>query len=144
MSKVQNFITIQQETEIIDAIRTAEDNTSGEIRVHLEAKSRSKPFDRATEVFGTLNMNTQLKNGVLIYIAVEDKSVVIIGDKGINEVVEADFWESTKNTIVDNFSKGKIKQGLIEGVLKAGEELKKYFPFQKGDINELSDDISTN
>jgi uncharacterized membrane protein len=85
---------------------------------------------------------TELKNGVLIYLAVKDQNFVICGDKGINDVVPADFWNSTKDAMATQFKSGNFKQGLIDGITKAGEQLKKYFPYQDGDTNELSNEIS--
>ncbi|MAM30427.1 MAG: hypothetical protein CMC13_15520 [Flavobacteriaceae bacterium] len=143
MSKVEDFLTADEEMAIVDAIRTAEKNTSGEIRVHLEAHSKTDAFDRAADVFDFLHMNnTKLNNGVLIYIAVEDRTLVIMGDKGINDVVPPHFWESTKDAIIEKFKKGDMKQGLVDGILKAGEQLKKHFPRKNNDTNELPDDIS--
>jgi uncharacterized membrane protein len=143
MSKVEDFLTRQEESEIIEAIRTAEKNTSGEIRVHLETHSNMDAFDRAAEVFDFLHMNnTKLGNGVLIYVAVADRTLVIMGDEGINNVVPPHFWESTKDAIIEQFKKGKTKQGLVDGILSAGEQLKKHFPYRKKDRNELPDDIS--
>lgn len=151
MSKVEDFLTSEEEIAIVEAIRIAEKNTSGEIRVHLEAKSVSveepkqqiDAFDRAAEVFDILHMNnTKESNGVLIYVAVEDRTLVIMGDKGINDVVGQNFWEGTKDIIINHFKNGDMKQGLVDGILKAGEKLKKHFPYQKDDKNELPDDIS--
>jgi len=143
MSNVEDFLTDKEEQEIIDAIRKAEQNTSGEIRVHLERTSKSNSFDRALEVFHLLKMdNTKLQNGVLIYVAIDDKSFVIYGDKGINDVVSTNFWDSTKDVMVSHFKNGHYKQGLVEGVLKAGEQLEKYFPWEHMDRNELIDNIS--
>ena len=143
-SKVEDFLTAEEESQVIDAIRTAEKNTSGEIRVHLEAHSEIDAFDRAAEVFDFLHMNnTKNSNGVLIYVAVEDRTLVILGDTGINDVVPPHFWESTKDAIINGFKNGDIKQGLIDGILMAGEQLKAHFPYQKGDKNELPDSIST-
>jgi len=143
MSKVEEFLTKQEEQEIIEAIRVAEKNTSGEIRVHIEASSEKEHFERALEVFYMLEMNTtEAKNGVLIYVAVHDKKFVIYGDKGINEVVPKDFWNTTKDSIQIHFKAGNFKQGLIDGILKAGEELKEHFPYQQDDTNELSNEIS--
>lgn len=137
------FLTQEDENEIVEAIRLAEKNTSGEIRVHIEQTTSKVPFDRALEVFYELKMNeTQLQNGVLIYLAVADKQFVICGDKGINEVVAPDFWESTKEIMAAQFKQGNFKQGLIDGIAQAGEQLKTYFPWQIDDTNELSNEIS--
>lgn len=143
MSNIEDFLSTEEEQEIIEAIRKAEQNTSGEIRVHLERHASNDPFQRATEVFHYLKMdNTKLQNGVLIYVAIEDKTFVIYGDKGINDVVPNDFWNTTKDIIQGHFKSGRFKRGLIKGVLMAGEQLEQHFPWDHGDKNELSDTIS--
>jgi uncharacterized membrane protein len=143
MSKVEEFLTKVEEEEIISAIKTAEKNTSGEIRVHIEASSKKEHYERALEVFYLLEMNnTKDANAVLIYVAVNDKKFVIYGDKGINSVVPKDFWDTTKNVIQNHFKTGNFKQGIVDGILKAGEELQDHFPYQTDDENELSNEIS--
>lgn len=143
MSQVEEFLTKEEELEIITAIRTAEQNTSGEIRVHIEKSTDKDHYERALEVFHFLKMyNTKDENGVLIYIAVEDHKFVIYGDKGINEVVPKDFWNSTKDVMQNHFKSGNFKQGIIDGILKAGQELKAHFPWSIDDENELSNEIS--
>lgn len=143
MSKVEDFLSKEDEQEIVEAIRIAEKNTSGEIRVHIEKTTSQDAFDRAKEVFHELRMDeTELQNGVLIYLAVEDKHFVICGDKGINDVVGDDFWNCTRDVMVTQFKQNNFKQGLVDGILRAGEQLKKYFPWQEGDTNELSNEIS--
>jgi uncharacterized membrane protein len=143
MSKVEDFLTIAEEQEIVEAIGKAEKDTSGEIRVHIEKENTIAPLDRAMEVFRNLQMeNTQERNGVIIYVAVKSKHFAIYGDKGINEKVGIDFWDSTKEIMQNHFKNGNFKQGLIDGILKAGEQLKTHFPFQDNDTNELSNEIS--
>ncbi|AQS94053.1 hypothetical protein BXQ17_08235 [Polaribacter sp. BM10] len=143
MSKVEEFLTLAEEKEIISAIRTAESNTSGEIRVHIEATSDKEHYKRALEVFHLLKMdNTKDANAVLIYVAVKDHKFVIYGDKGINDVVPNNFWDTTKDVIQNQFKKGNFKQGLVDGILKAGLELQSHFPWQTDDINELPNEIS--
>jgi len=143
MSKVDTFLTREEEQSIVDAILVAERNTSGEIRVHIEARSPIDAFSRAQQLFHYLKMdNTKDRNGVLIYVAVEDHCFVIYGDSGIDQVVPKDFWESTKEVMEAHFKRGEFKEGIIAGVLKAGEELQKHFPWEHGDQNELSDEIS--
>ncbi|AFU67811.1 hypothetical protein P700755_000816 [Psychroflexus torquis ATCC 700755] len=144
MTKVSEFITPTDEQDIIEAIKKAELNTSGEIRVHIEVKCpKEDRFERALEVFQELNMHkTELSNGVLIYVSVEDHQLVILGDKGINEVVPKGFWESTRDEILSEFKQNEYKTGLVKGIHEAGEQLKQHFPCQSGDINELDNDIS--
>ncbi|RKR15351.1 TLP18.3/Psb32/MOLO-1 phosphatase superfamily protein [Maribacter vaceletii] len=143
MSRVEDFLTTEEEQEIVDAIVTAEKNTSGEIRVHIEAHTRLDLLDRAKEVFHFLKMdNTKEENGVLLYIAVNDQKFAIYGDKGIDKVVPANFWDTTKEGIQKDFVAGNFKEGIINGVLKAGKELEEHFPWMHGDTNELSNEIS--
>jgi uncharacterized membrane protein len=143
MSKIEDFLSTEDEQEIVEAIRLAELNTSGEIRVHIEKTSNGHVDKRALEVFHALKMdNTKLLNGVLIYVAVIDKTFAIYGDKGINDVVEKHFWNSTKDKIQSQFKTGHFKQGLIDGILDAGKQLKKHFPYSDSDTNELSNNIS--
>jgi uncharacterized membrane protein len=143
MSKVEDFLTQEDESAVVEAIRLAEKNTSGEIRVHLEETTSMDHYKRAMEVFHVLKMDeTQLKNGVLIYVAVADKKLVICGDKGIDDLVEDDFWDCTKDAILSQFKINNFKQGLLNGIERAGNQLKKHFPYQESDENELSNEIS--
>lgn len=146
MVKAKDFLTPAEEQELIQAIVEAEQNTSGEIRVHIEENSSKPPLERAQEVFYELGMEaTQLKNGVLFYVCLQTKSFALLGDQGIHEKVEADFWDSTKDLVLSHFKNGAFKQGLVEGILRAGERLKQYFPYDAAtDTNELSNEISRN
>ncbi len=137
------FLTAEEELEVVEAIRRAEKETSGEIRVHIEKNTPKEPFERAKEVFHLLKMDaTELKNGVLIYLAVDDHQFVICGDKGINDVVEPDFWDCTKDIMAAEFKKGNFKKGLIDGIKRAGERLQQYFPGRHDDTDELTNEIS--
>lgn len=140
----ETFFTKDQETQIVQAIQAAEKNTSGEIRVHIEPSTNGKDaLARAIEVFQELEMHqTQARNGVLLYLAFEDHSFSIFGDKGINEVVGADFWNSTRDLMQSAFKQGQFAKGLVDGITEAGNALKTYFPYQKDDQNELDDQIS--
>ena len=143
MSKVEDFLSASDEQEIVEAIVTSEKNTSGEIRVHIESHTRLDHFERAREVFHLLKMdNTKEENGVLLYVAVNDRKFAICGAKGIDKIVPENFWESTKDIIQHHFKQGDFKNGILEGVLKAGNELEKHFPWQHGDTNELSNEVS--
>lgn len=143
MSKVEDFLTKAEEQEIVEAIGVAEKNTSGEIRVHIEKENTIAPLNRAMEVFRNLHMeNTKERNGVIIYVAVKSKHFAIYGDEGIHDIVGDDFWNSTKEVMQNHFKNGNFKQGLIDGILKAGEQLKTHFPYQDDDTNELSNEIS--
>lgn len=137
------FFNKSAQSNIIEAIKIAEKNTSGEIRVHLEDKCGRDPLVRAQQLFKDLKMTeTQLKNGVLIYIALHDHTVAIWGDEGIHKHVGQAFWEDEIQLIIKFFKDDKAEEGLIKAILKIGENLKKYFPHQSDDTNELTDEIS--
>lgn len=132
-----------EESAILTAIKDAENKCSGEIRVHVDQYCKSDPMFKAKNVFNHLEMDqTELKNGVLIYVAVKDRKFSIIGDIGINEKVPEDFWESTIEIMIKEFASGNLSGGIVAGIQKAGEQLKHYFPYQNNDLDELPDDIS--
>ena len=141
--KASTFFTREQQIQIRDAIKEAEGETSGEIRVHIETKLSGNVLDRAAWIFKRLRMHeTENRNGVLFYLAVQNKEFAIIGDGGINSKVPEDFWDKIKNTLQKHFRNGKYTEGLIEGILMAGMQLKEHFPHDKNDKNELPDEIS--
>lgn len=140
---VQNNFSEADELQITNAIRVAETNTSGEIRVHIESHCAGDVLDRAAYIFEKLEMHkTELRNGVLFYLALDDRKFAILGDAGINKEVPDNFWESTKEVVIGKLKEGKIAEGIADGIIKAGEQLKTHFPYQEDDVNELSDDIS--
>ncbi len=129
--------------QIVSAIREAEKNTSGEIRVHAEFHCKVEPMQRAIEVFNELEMHkTAARNGVLIYVAITDHVFAIIGDEGINKVVGDNFWCEAKDEMLVHFKRNEIAEGICKGVLLTGEKLKAFFPYSNDDKNELSDEIS--
>ncbi|MCH8014885.1 MAG: TPM domain-containing protein [Candidatus Dadabacteria bacterium] len=137
------FFTSDQKQQIIGAIKDAELNTSGEIRVHIENRCKKEVLDRAATVFATLKMHkTKLRNGVLFYLAIKDQKFAILGDGGINAVIPDDFWDKIKEMMQQKFKEGEFTVGLSSGIKMAGEQLKAHFPYQSDDINELDDDIS--
>jgi uncharacterized membrane protein len=143
MSRVEDFLTQEEEQEIVEAIIVAEQSTSGEIRVHLESHTRLEPMERAKELFHLLKMdNTKDANGVLIYVAVNDRKFAICGDYGIDQKVGHNFWDSTRDIIQRHFKEGHNKKGLVAGILEAGRVLQQYFPWKSNDTNELSNEVS--
>ena len=139
----EKAFTKEQKEAMVAAIQKAEKDTSGEIRVHIENRSKIEVLDRAADVFAELKMHkTALRNGVLIYVALLDHKLAILGDAGINSKVPTGFWDSIKTNMVEKFKQGAITEGICEAVITAGEQLKAYFPYQVNDVNELPDDIS--
>lgn len=137
------FFTEEQKQSITSAIKAAERNSSGEIRVHLERKCKTGVLDRAAFLFEQLQMHkTESRNGVLFYLAVDDHKFAILGDAGINAVTPDDFWDDIKEKMLARFREGDFCSGLCKGIEMAGMALGEYFPWQEDDINELPDDIS--
>ena len=143
MSKIENLLNASDEEIIIAAIKEAEHNTSGEIRVHIEKSTDKPPMDRALEVFYLLEMDkTEQRNGVLIYIASESKKFAILGDEGINNLIPEDFWNAEKELMLSHFKKSEFAKGLELAIFEVGKKIKNFFPYQSNDTNELSDEIS--
>ena len=141
--KASSFFTDDQQAQLLSAVKEAEKATSGEVRVHIETSFTGDVLDRAAWVFKKLDMHkTEERNGVLFYLAVENKQFAIIGDAGINSKVPAGFWDEISSILMKNFREGRFTEGLAEGIIMAGKQLKTHFPYQSDDKNELSDDIS--
>lgn len=138
-----NIFNEEEEQRIRQAIEGAEKSTSGEVRICIEKKCSDDVLDRAAKYFYQLNMDkTKLRNGVLIYLATVDRKFAIIGDAGINQAVPKNFWDETKEQMLEQFKYGNLVEGMVLGITKAGEQLQKYFPYLDNDSNELSDDIA--
>lgn len=141
--KASSFFTKEQKEIIVSAIREAEKDTSGEIRVHIETHCPGEVLDRAAWLFSKLGMDkTHLRNGVLFYLAVADRKFAVIGDSGINSKVPEGFWNQVREILGKYFTSGLFAEGLAEGIKLAGRQLKNFFPYKKDDINELNDEVS--
>lgn len=142
-NKLDNFLSEEEKGQIVQAIRQAESSTSGEIRVHIEYHCPTEPLERAKEVFEHLGMtNTGEKNGALIYIAVGNRKLAIIGDSGINDRVTHEFWQKVEKAIEEELRHDHYCQGICLGIELIGEKLKEFFPRRPDDVNELSDEPS--
>ena len=141
--KASSFFTKEQQAQIFTSVKDAEKETSGEIRVHIETLCPEDVLDRAAWIFKKLGMHKTVdRNGVLFYLAVNDKKFAVIGDAGINAKVPSGFWDGISGLLSQNFRDGRFTEGLSEGIIVAGKQLKTHFPYQKDDVNELPDDIS--
>ena len=139
----RQFFSSEQTEAIKQSIAQAELNTSGEIRVHIDNTCKGDVLDVAADCFKKLEMHkTELRNGVLFYLSIQDRKFAILGDKGINEKVPADFWDTIRDVMRAHFKQQEFTQGLTKGIGMAGEKLKLHFPYQSNDTNELSNDIT--
>ena len=141
---LSDFIPQEGQKRVVEAIEAAEKRTSGEIRVHIEPRCKSgDAYRRAVEVVNELKMyETGQRNDVLVYVAYRSHVFAIIGDKGINDKVGADFWNKEKETLASYLSQGNPTEGLCTVVRQIGDSLSEFFPWQEDDVNEQSDEIS--
>lgn len=139
----KDLLDIGQREAVKDAIARAEKATSGEIRVHIDSKCKGDVFEQGVKVFSKLKMHeTELRNGVLFYLAVKNQEFAIVADKGINEKVLENYWNEMSAVMMDHFKNSRYSEGLIYGISEVGNRLKEYFPYDDADTNELSDEIS--
>jgi len=139
----KDFFSKEQKEDIRQAVLNAELDTSGEIRVHIETSCKGDVMDRAAFIFDKMGMQkTEKRNGVLFYLAVQNRRFGVLGDQGINAVVPEYFWDDLRNLLLNHFREERFTEGLIEGIGMVGTKLKNNFPYQTGDLNELSDEIS--
>lgn len=139
----KEFLAQLDQARIVEAIRAAEQATSGEIRVHVQPKARGGELRWVAErTFERLGMTkTAARNGVLLFIASEEQRFVILGDRGIDKKVPAGFWDEIAAKLTICFKNGEFTDGIVDAIAAAGEHLKEYFPRAGDDVNELSDDI---
>jgi uncharacterized membrane protein len=143
MPNARQILNEEEDRRVVEAIKLAERNTSGEIKVHIENRCKGDVEERSLYVFDKLKLNeTKLRNGVLIYLAVRDHKFAILGDEGINKVVGEGFWNDVKDLMLAHFKEGRFADGLEQGIQRCGEKLKTHFPYQSDDINEIPDEIS--
>ena len=140
---MSNFLTDQQMASLVEAIQTAEDHSTGEIRIHIDSNTEGNNAQIAFEVFKRLCKNkTVAKNAVLFHVNFEQQYLTIIGDEGIHEKVHQNFWDQMHDRITQEFKKGNFHDGLKNAVLETGLELKKYFPISGENPNELPNEIT--
>ena len=139
----KEFLAALDQARIVTAIGAAERETSGEIRIHVQPMAKGGDARYVAErTFERLGMTkTALRNGVLLFITSEQRSFVILGDKGIDEKVPAAFWDEIAAKLTIRFRNGEFTDGIVEAITTAGEQLKAYFPRSGDDVNELPDTI---
>jgi uncharacterized membrane protein len=135
---------------IVAAVASAEAETSAEIRVHLERRlprsiirGRRDPLARAREVFAVLGMHrTAERHGVLIYLALADRRLAIVGDEGIHARVGPEYWARVRDLMVERLRSQAPREAVVAAVREVGEALRANFPRRPDDTNELSDEVS--
>jgi len=143
-SRKKEFFNAEERQHIVDAVRQAEQRTSGEIRVFVESRCRFvDAIDRAAEIFFNLEMQkTENRNAVLIYVAMKDRQLAIFGDEGIHQRVTDEYWKAKVQKMIGKFNRDDYADGIRHCVLDIGEALHNHFPYDRQvDKNELPDDI---
>lgn len=141
---LDSIITEQVKRNIEEAIAIAERGTSAEVRVHIEDECKEETMDRAAYVFQQLEMHkTELRNGVLIYVALGNRKMAILGDAGINKLMQQKDWDTIKEHVLEHFKNDDIEGGLVHGLQDIGVLLHAHFPISESDSNELSNQLTT-
>jgi len=143
MAAPRGFFSQNDEQAILAAIRAAEQRTSGELRVRIEARAGGDPLAAARRAFEALGMRaTALRNGVLFYLAIEDRAFAILGDDAIHAKVPDGFWDGVRDEVLAHFREQRFAAGLAAGVARAGAQLAASYPRADADADELPDAIS--
>ncbi len=130
------------EERIVEAIRAAEQETSGEIRVSVAPFFWGNVEKAAWRAFDRLGMrNTAERNGVLIFLVPSRRRFAVLGDTGIHEKVGQEFWEAVAEAMSGKFRKGDFTTGLVLGIEEIGRRLKEHFPHRPDDVDELPDEV---
>lgn len=141
---ISDYFSKAENDQIVQAIKHAEQKTSGEVRIYIEKKCKMvNPVHRAKEIFFQLAMdNTKDRNAVLIYLAMKDRQLAIYGDEGIHQKVGQEFWLNEVKTILAAFNSNNFTEGLVKIIHDIGEALLYHFPYDaQTDKNELPDEI---
>jgi len=144
LRKKKIFFTEEETRLIVKAIRHAEHQTSGEVRVYVESRcSWMDAIDRAAEIFFSLKMDkTEQRNAVLVYVAVKDRQLAVFGDEGIHNKVGNEYWNKVVGEMLASFNTNNYAEGIGNCVIQIGDALKTHFPFNRDtDKNELPDEI---
>jgi uncharacterized membrane protein len=144
-SPLDQILKPDEQQRIVAAIKAAELTTSGEIKVHIESRCPGgDAMGRAQALFDKLGLTkTRERNGVIIYVAAQDRKFALWGDQGIHEEVGSQFWSEAAQRMTDSFKNGAFGEGIVGAVESIGARLAKKFPHRADDVNELSDEIST-
>ena len=138
-----DFIPKEGQRRIADAITAAERHTTGEICVHVTPRCRGNVMKRAVKTFNRLHLyTTKRRNAVLIFIAYEDRKLAILGDTAINEAVPEGFWDGEVEELTNYLKAGRPVDGLCAIIARMGERLSEYFPGERDDENELSNEVT--
>jgi uncharacterized membrane protein len=85
---------------------------------------------------------TVLRAGVLIYLALEDHQLAIVGDDGIHARVGDGYWERIRDRMIERLRGGAARDAVVQAVADVGAVLAREFPRRPDDVDELSNEVS--
>jgi uncharacterized membrane protein len=140
---VRRFLSEADLHAVAGAIAAAETKTSAEIRVHLDDHCAGEAMAKAVTVFERLGMHrTAERHGVLIYVAIEDRKLAVLGDQGIHARLGQAYWDRLVQDVLAHFREERPRDGLLHAVAEVGAALRRHFPRRPDDVNELPDQLS--
>jgi uncharacterized membrane protein YgcG len=140
---LDRLITPEERNRLLDKIAIIEKRSSGEVRIHVENRRVKDPLQAARRVFTSLGMSaTRRRNGVLVFLSLPSRSFAIVGDEGIDQVTPPEYWDGLRDTLAARFASGEYCEGLLEILDRVETVLAEHFPYERGDVDELPDDIS--
>jgi uncharacterized membrane protein len=140
---LDRLITPAEQNRLLDKIARIEKRSSGEVRIHVSGRRVDDPLKAARRTFASLGMTaTARRNGVLVFLSLPSRSFAIVGDEGIDRVTPPDYWDTLRDALAERFAAGRFCDGLVEILDRVESVLAEHFPYQKGDVDELPDDIS--
>jgi uncharacterized membrane protein len=140
---LDRLIPPEEQNRLLDKIARIEKRSSGEVRIHVTDRRVKDPLEAARKTFTALGMTaTKRRNGVLVFLSLPSRSFAIVGDEGIDRVTPPDYWDRLRDALAQRFAAGNFCEGLLEILDRVESVLLENFPYEKGDVDELPDDIS--
>jgi len=140
---LDRLIPPEEQNRLLDKIARIEKCSSGEVRIHVTDRRVKDPLEAARKTFTALGMAaTKRRNGVLVFLSLPSRSFAIVGDEGIDRVTPPDYWDRLRDALAQRFAAGNFCEGLLEILDRVESVLLENFPYEKGDVDELPNDIS--
>lgn len=137
------FFTNEEEAQITEAIRLAEQGTAGEILVRIERRCPGEPLEYACNLLHSLGITvTKRRTGILIYMSISDRNLAICGDEAIHNEFGTEGWQKICDQLSARFHNEEFTEGLCEAIQQIGDVLTKAFPMDSNDVNELPNEPS--
>jgi uncharacterized membrane protein len=140
---LDRLISPEEQNRLLDKIARNEKRSCGEVRIHVTGRRVKDPLEEARRTVTSLGRTaTNRRNGVLVFLSLPSRSFAIVGDEEMDRITPADYWEGLRDTLAENFAAGEYCEGLLDILDRVEAVLTEHFPYEKGDVDELPDDIS--